>query len=108
MTEIASCAPRHIIDDIGQRDAFPPSLAQITGTIAEWESAGLGDGSGGGTSGTGFSDDDILLAKEANDEQLQIIRRLEHSGSVIVQAPPGTSKTHTIGNLIGHLWVANS
>ena len=92
-----------IIDDIGQRDAFPPSLAQITGTIAEWESAGLGDGSGGGTSGTGFNDDDILLAKEANDEQLQIIRRLEHSGSVIVQAPPGTGKTHTIGNLIGHL-----
>lgn len=100
-----------IIDDIGQRDAFPPSLAQITGTIAEWESAGLGDGSGGdsaagsggGKSGTGFSDDDILLAKEANDEQLQIIRRLEHSGSVIVQGPPGTGKTHTIGNLIGHL-----
>ncbi|MBK7685273.1 MAG: AAA family ATPase [Rhodocyclaceae bacterium] len=43
------------------------------------------------------------MAKEANDEQLQIIRRLERSGSVIVQGPPGTGKTHTIGNLIGHL-----
>ena len=100
-----------IIDDINHQEVFPPSLAQITGTMTEWESAGLGDRSGGGsaagaggeTPGTGFSDDDILLAKEANDEQLQIIRRLEHSGSVIVQGPPGTGKTHTIGNLIGHL-----
>src|SRR5207247_5896516 len=50
-----------------------------------------------------ISDDDILLAKETNEEQLQIIRRLSHSGSVIVQGPPGTGKTHTIGNLIGHL-----
>jgi very-short-patch-repair endonuclease/superfamily I DNA/RNA helicase len=98
-----------IIDDIDHQTVFPPALAQITGTMTEWESAGLGGGSegspgqGGEPSGTGFSDDDILLAKEANDEQLQIIRRLEHRGSVIVQGPPGTGKTHTIGNLIGHL-----
>lgn len=97
-----------IIDDIDHQTVFPPSLARITGTVAEWESAGLGEGGGGGgqagePAGNGFSDDEILLAKEANDEQLQIIRRLEHSGSVIVQGPPGTGKTHTIGNLIGHL-----
>jgi very-short-patch-repair endonuclease/DNA polymerase III delta prime subunit len=102
-----------IVDDIDHQVVFPPSLAQITGTMTEWESAGLGDGSGDGSeSGDGrggaqtavtFSDDDILLAKEANEEQMQIIRRLEHSGSVIVQGPPGTGKTHTIGNLIGHL-----
>lgn len=100
-----------IIDDIDHQEIFPPSLAQITGTMAEWESAGFGDGTGAGpTGGTGsetpgmsFSGDDILLAKEANDEQMQIIRRLEHRGSVIVQGPPGTGKTHTIGNLIGHL-----
>lgn len=98
-----------IIDDIDQQTVFPPSLVQITGTVAEWESAGLGD-SGGGSGGqaggpptNGFNDNDILLAKEANDEQIQIIRRLEHRGSVIVQGPPGTGKTHTIGNLIGHL-----
>ncbi len=47
-------------------------------------------------------DDDVLLGKEANEEQVQIIRRLSHSGSVIVQGPPGTGKTHTIANLIGH------
>jgi len=92
-----------IIDDIETREVFPPALAQITGTMDEWEAAGLGNGAGANGLRAPFSDDDILLAKEANDEQLQIIRRLERSGSVLVQGPPGTGKTHTIGNLIGHL-----
>lgn len=101
-----------IIDDIDQQSAFPSSLAQITGTMDSWEGSGLCEGLGNSGSDSGqstgvtptvFSDDDILLAKEANDAQLQIIRRLNHSGSVIVQGPPGTGKTHTIGNLIGHL-----
>jgi len=99
-----------ILDDIEQQDHFPPALAQITGTTDSWEGAGL-DGAVGSTGlvssslppNSTFSDDDILLAKEANDEQMQIIRRLERSGSVIVQGPPGTGKTHTIGNLIGHM-----
>ncbi len=101
-----------IIDDIDHQSVFPPSLAQITGTMDSWEGSGLSEGLDGAGSGTGqgevippvvFSDDDILLTKEANDAQLQIIRRLNHCGSVIVQGPPGTGKTHTIGNLIGHL-----
>ena len=101
-----------IIDDIDHQSVFPSSLAQITGTMDSWEGSGLCDGLGSSGSDSGqttgitpvvFSDDDILLAKEANDAQLQIIRRLNHSGSVIVQGPPGTGKTHTIGNLIGHL-----
>ena len=48
-------------------------------------------------------DAEVLFSKPANPEQLQIARRLEHYGSVLVQRPPGTGKTHTIGNLIGHL-----
>ena len=97
-----------IIDDIERQEVFPPALFHITGTSSEWVSAGLGDSSGNGNQEQqskefSFSDDDILLAHEANEEQKQIIRKLEHSGSVIVQGPPGTGKTHTIGNLIGHL-----
>src|SRR5258706_5597646 len=45
----------------------------------------------------------ILLSKPANAEQLEIARRLERYGAVLVQGPPGTGKTHTIANLIGHL-----
>jgi hypothetical protein len=100
-----------IVDDIETREVFPPALAQITGTMDEWLGSGLGEPQGTpGKNGSeqvfsykSISDDDILLAKEANAEQLQIVRRLHASGSVIVQGPPGTGKTHTIGNIIGHL-----
>ena len=100
-----------IIDDIDHRDVFPPALAQITGTADSWDASTIGMGDNEGSSAISappaiiptISDDDILLAKETNEEQIQIIRRLSHSGSVIVQGPPGTGKTHTIGNLIGHL-----
>lgn len=92
-----------ILDDIEQRVLFPPALAQITGTMDEWAAGGLGEDPEDVPGPGRINDDDILLAKEANEEQLQIIRRLERSGSVLVQGPPGTGKTHTIGNLIGHL-----
>lgn len=48
-------------------------------------------------------DEHILLSKPANAEQLEIARRLETYGAVLVQGPPGTGKTHTIANLIGYL-----
>jgi very-short-patch-repair endonuclease/superfamily I DNA/RNA helicase len=101
-----------IIEDIEQRDVFPPALGQITGTSeGRWAGGGLGgeaeSGSGAGTAAVACpgteGDDDILLAKESNNEQVQVIKRLDHSGSVLVQGPPGTGKTHTIGNIIGHL-----
>lgn len=94
-----------IITSIEQQDVFPSALAQITGTAETWSGEGLG--ASGDTPRPvprpQLSDDDILLAKEANAEQMQIIRRLTHNGAVIVQGPPGTGKTHTIGNVIGHL-----
>lgn len=100
-----------IVDDIETREFFPPALAQITGTMEEWLDSGVGEegivnnGNNGLHRGSAadFSDDDILLGREANAEQVQIIRRLHSSGSVIIQGPPGTGKTHTIGNIIGHL-----
>lgn len=50
----------------------------------------------------GGEDPDILLAKLANGEQLDIAREIERHSAVIVQGPPGTGKTHTIANLVGH------
>lgn len=49
-----------------------------------------------------LEDEHILLPKPANREQMQIVRRIEHSPAVLVQGPPGTGKTHTIANLMGH------
>jgi len=104
-----------IIDDIDRRKVFAPALVQITGmtgngSAVEPDAASPPSAAPAGeVSATGafptlapLQDDDVLLGKEANEEQIQIIKRLSHSGSVLVQGPPGTGKTHTIANLIGH------
>jgi very-short-patch-repair endonuclease/DNA polymerase III delta prime subunit len=96
-----------IIDDIDQRKWFAPAMVQITGTpveeMTQLPAKPLADETATQVSpATPIDDDDVLLGKEANREQIQIIKRLSHSGSVLVQGPPGTGKTHTIANLIGH------
>ena len=91
-----------IIDDIEGRKVFAPALVQITGSTAEPLPLAEGSATGAFPTLAAIDDDEVLLGKEANEEQIQIIRRLSHSGSVIVQGPPGTGKTHTIANLIGH------
>lgn len=97
-----------IIDDIDQRKQFAPALVQITGSPVEWENPAPSPSTTTDETATlpalaaPIDDDDVLLGKEANQEQIQIIKRLSHSGSVLVQGPPGTGKTHTIANLIGH------
>jgi Cdc6-like AAA superfamily ATPase len=45
---------------------------------------------------------ELYFPKPFNDEQLEIIRRLESLPGVVVQGPPGTGKTHTIANVICH------
>lgn len=45
---------------------------------------------------------DILLAKPANQQQLEIAESIAKNDVVVVQGPPGTGKTHTIANLLGH------
>lgn len=93
-----------IIDDIDQRKTFAPAMVQISGTSVEEAPAAktLPDETATHAVLAPLDDDDVLLGKEANQEQIQIIKRLSHSGSVLVQGPPGTGKTHTIANLIGH------
>lgn len=97
-----------IIDDIEAKEVFPPAFGQIVGMPTDWQDNSIGQGAPGNeadtaTKSASIDDDEILLAKETNAEQMQIIRRLATSGSVLVQGPPGTGKTHTIGNIIGHL-----
>lgn len=45
---------------------------------------------------------ELYFPKPFNDEQVEIIRRLESLPGVVVQGPPGTGKTHTIANVICH------
>jgi very-short-patch-repair endonuclease len=46
---------------------------------------------------------DLFFPKAFNDDQVQIVRRLERADGIVVQGPPGTGKTHTIANIISHM-----
>ena len=44
----------------------------------------------------------FYFPKPFNDEQVEIVRRLEREDGIVVQGPPGTGKTHTIANIVCH------
>lgn len=96
-----SKAVEEIIKDISERDELPGFLENIVGVDHDLlptdhnEPVKAIDPNG--------EDEEILLSKPANSEQLQIADRLNRYSAVLVQGPPGTGKTHTIANLIGHL-----
>ena len=96
-----------IREDIATRKDLPVSLLNIVGEEGELSApTGLyGSVNEGTISGENDAagDDFVLMSKPANPEQMQIARRLEAHGCVLVQGPPGTGKTHTIANLLGHL-----
>jgi len=89
-----------VLEDIANREIFPPALLQILGletcgpVSTESHSGGLNFGN---------EDNEVLLSKPANREQLEIAKQLMRRNCVLVQGPPGTGKTHTIANLLGHL-----
>ncbi len=45
----------------------------------------------------------LLFPLPTNEEQRQIVQRLQTDPCVLVKGPPGTGKSHTIANLICHL-----
>lgn len=96
-----SKAVEEIIKDIPERDELPGFLENVVGVdhdispVEHNEPVRCIDPNG--------EDEEILLSKPANSEQLQIADRLNRYSAVLVQGPPGTGKTHTIANLIGHL-----
>jgi very-short-patch-repair endonuclease len=92
-----------IVENINQTGYVPPHIAEIVEPGKVEEEAPQDEetfveklASIGGESA------EILLAKEANREQLDIAKRIERNNAVVVQGPPGTGKTHTIANLLGH------
>jgi len=91
----------NIIENLPECNALPPSLKNVVGIETQEEPAGASELES--ASPLQEEDENILLTRPANLEQIEIARRLEKRGAVLVQGPPGTGKTHTIGNLIGHL-----
>ncbi len=97
-----STALESILEDIPKRNDLPRSLTDIVGIELQDKRKKGAENSSSSFSPNG-EDEHILLSKPANAEQLEIARRLEKDGAVLVQGPPGTGKTHTIANLLGHL-----
>ncbi len=48
-------------------------------------------------------DSEVYFSLPANEEQFQIVERLDSRQGVLVQGPPGTGKSHIIANLICHI-----
>lgn len=55
-----------------------------------------------GSYGSSSKPSELYFPKAYNDEQVQIIQKLDVDDGVVVQGPPGTGKTHTIANVICH------
>jgi len=49
-----------------------------------------------------LEDNNILFPLPFNEEQINILNKIENSNNVIVLGPPGTGKSHTIANLVSH------
>lgn len=50
-----------------------------------------------------WDEGDAFLPLPVNQQQLEVIRRVDHRQLTLVQGPPGTGKTHTTAALISHL-----
>jgi len=50
-----------------------------------------------GASLSSFQEQDVLLPLESSTEQVAILKSLESNDCVVVRGPPGTGKSHTIG-----------
>lgn len=96
-----STALESVLEDLQSRTDFPTSLLNVVGV--EPPPPPEKDDSVRSLTVEANEDERVLLSKPANPEQLQIAKRLEKHGCVLVQGPPGTGKTHTIANLVGHL-----
>jgi len=92
-----------ILETLPVSNSFPSPLINLVGVETYTNAQQAGEISASTIDAPNGEDENILLSKPANADQLEIARRLEKYGAVLVQGPPGTGKTHTIANLIGHL-----
>jgi uncharacterized protein Yka (UPF0111/DUF47 family) len=95
--------------DVTGSDLPEPAKTLVMGPAAQatslWKplSTALGETTGSEHSATAESPlGELFFPKPTNNEQAEIVARLERADGVVVQGPPGTGKTHTISNIICH------
>ena len=92
---------RRIVEEASDVSALDDPIFALGGSFL-----GSGAASGAGMPrppDEGDADTVLFFPTPFNDDQVQIIRRLDKAdGGVVCQGPPGTGKTHTIANIICH------
>lgn len=94
-----------VADDFIDLENDGGSLPEAPITLGSGISGSSGTGfSMGGSDRSAWDARSLFLPLPYNDEQAEIIGKLEQKGAagVVVQGPPGTGKTHTIANIICH------
>lgn len=81
-----------ILEHIPHQSDLPYSLLSLTGINAVTNGQHTQSSPDTLLSSPNGEDERILFSKPANTEQLEIARRLDHYGAVLVQGPPGTGK----------------
>ena len=91
----------HPIGGLAERVVTEPSMVRRG---EGWTPLGkqIGGSPPDGTTPTPIDAFDVFFPKPFNDDQIDIMRRLQSGDGLVVQGPPGTGKTHTIANLICH------
>ncbi|MEX0775460.1 MAG: AAA domain-containing protein, partial [Phycisphaeraceae bacterium] len=88
-----------IIEQLQKGEVIPPGVRRLTNTAT-----GEPQGEPALQAPTSLpAATRIYFPLAANEDQRQIIERLDGRHGVLVQGPPGTGKSHTIANLICHL-----
>jgi very-short-patch-repair endonuclease len=90
-----------VIKQMQEGEAIPAGVKRLTKAASN--EAGAGEPKRvPGTSSLPESNR-VYFPLPANEDQRQIVERLDGRHGVLVQGPPGTGKSHTIANLICHL-----
>lgn len=97
------------LEAVPKMETLPEALVRLVGfeTLTDTTVSTTLDQSEAASKSKSIYDKDLLLTHPANPEQERVIRRLDAVGSVLVQGTPGTGKSHTIANLVGHLLAQN-
>jgi very-short-patch-repair endonuclease len=93
---------RDIAKSLSETGDIPQSLEQLI-SARVLDAAPVDQYEGDPEAGSQQEIKDVYFPLPANDDQFDIVRRLQGQRGVLVQGPPGTGKSHTIVNLVCHL-----
>ena len=92
---------KKVADYLCEANEVPEGLVPLvdpnSSAIGSLDKAPIADGA------VYWDDKEYFLPLPVNQQQFEVIRRVDHQPLTLVQGPPGTGKTHTTAALISHL-----